>query len=171
MRSLAIVAAMIVLTLTGYDATRAGDLSDVGARASKSTEPRAPRITCSISMHYWCIVQADATVNMIDSDGYRTWSIKAAGSRAVDVVVRENKLCDSSADYGPRRISESDDATTPERRSHVVTLALTADGVCTVRVEYPIGEDDWARAAQRIAQYQLLVCSEHLCRVPLLSIK
>jgi hypothetical protein len=161
-----LIATLSAATLTGYNTT---SVAEVIAAAV----PQAPPVSCDITMRYWCIVQADATVNMVDAGGYRTWSITPARSKTVGVVVRENKLCDSPGKYRPRRSDESDvvDVSTRDGRNHVVTFSLTEDGVCTLRVEYATGRDDWAREGQRIAKYRLFVCSENSCRTSLLSIE
>ncbi len=162
--------ATLIATVTA--AAVGGSYSSRVAEASPPV-PQAPQVTCDITMRYWCIVQADATVNMVDAGGYRTWSITPAGGKRVGVVVRENKLCDSPNKYRARRVEESDsvDASTPASHSHIVTFSLTEDGVCTLRVQYASGSDDWAREAERIANYRLFVCSGSSCQTSLLSIK
>jgi hypothetical protein len=165
------VVTLVVVALVACEATRADDLVAVDSHTLNYEKPHAPKIICNISMQYWCIVQADSLVNMVDNEGYRTWSVVAAGSKATSVIIRENKLCDSPAEYHPRRISEKDEITAPERLGHIVTFSLTKDDVCTLSVEYPLGDDDWARHGQQIAKYRLLICNGSSRRVPLLSIK
>jgi hypothetical protein len=166
MKNATLIATLSAATLTGYNTTSVSE-------ATAASVPQAPPVSCDITLRYWCIVQADATVNMVDAGGYRTWSITPAGSKTVGVVVRENKLCDSPATYRPRRIDESDgvDVSARAGRNHVVNFSLTEGGVCTLRVEYATGRDDWAREAQGIAKYRLFVCSENSCRTSLLSIE
>jgi hypothetical protein len=133
--------------------------------------PQAPRIVCNIKMQYWCVVQADSIVNMVDDGDYRVWSITSVDSKRVGVTVRENKNCDSASEFQPQRRYEGDDTADPKRRRHVVEFLLTADGACKLRVEYPLGSSDWAREAQQIANYRLFICNDNSCRARLLTIK
>jgi hypothetical protein len=120
-------------------------------------------------MQHWCIIGGDGTVNMLDDGNYRIWTISSPESGRPGVIVRENKRCDSTADFHAKKISEKDYIEAGEGR-HAVTLSLTGQDACTVRVEYPTGTADWAREAQRVAKYWLYACADASCRTPLLSV-
>lgn len=129
----------------------------------------APRITCSISMQFWCIIQANIMINMKDDGNFRIWSITSAGEKSPSVIIRENKRCDSPAEYHPKKISENDEAIS-RKGGHVKTFALTSDRSCTISVKYPVGNDDWARDGKRMAKYGLFACINRSCSHSLLDI-
>lgn len=133
-------------------------------------EPHAPRITCSMTMQFWCIVQSGATVNMVDDGDDRIWSITTTRGKRPSVLVRENKTCDSPSAYHPARMKDAADAAPGKRGTRIVTLALTADQSCTLRISYPLGHGDWAREAERMAKYGLRACDKGACRASLLDI-
>lgn len=132
--------------------------------------PHAPRITCSITTQFWCIAQSAATVNMVSQGAYRTWSITPRETKRPSVVLRENQVCATPAAYRPSRMKDEVAIGPGKRRQRIVTLALTADRGCTVRISYPMGNDDRAREAERIAKYGVLVCDKGTCRGSLLDI-
>lgn len=143
------------------------------ADVHRSAEPIAPKVSCNISMRYWCIVQADSVVMMTDDGAHRTWSITPAGGTTALVVVRESKLCDSEAEYRPRRTAERDvsGGVTPFEQKHVIGFSLTESRACTLEVEYPGGNGDLAREGQRLARYRILTCDGRSCRIPLLNVE
>lgn len=157
---------MGVLCIIGSGISQAAPASDV-----LHAQPSAPRITCTIRMNFWCIVQADASLNMTDLGDYRTWKMMASGSKREAVTIRENKSCDSPAGLRPRKKFEKDERLASGERRHVLELAISADGACTLRVEYIVGDTDLAREALQIAKYRLYLCSDGSCRRPLLDVR
>jgi hypothetical protein len=169
MRKLALsFTALFFMFLIGLDAVRAGN-SSTTLRAAKSAAPSAPQVTCGITMQHWCIIAGDGIVNMLDNGNYRTWTIAPSGFKRPSVIVREDNRCDSPDGFHLKKIRETDYVEAGERR-HAVTLSLTGEDTCTVRVEYPSGTDDRAREAQRMAKYWLYACAEASCRIPLLGV-
>jgi len=130
-----------------------------------AASPKAPRISCGISLPHWCLVQNPGIVTMTDDGHFRTWHLTAEGSDRVAVVIREDKRCDSSGDPQLRRIAERDveEGSPMGGRWHAVDTSLTQDGACTLRVEYPVGNDDWAREGQRMARHWILACDSRRC--------
>lgn len=166
------VLAIFFILSTGFGFARAHNLygvKDFGV--SDHVAPQAPRVTCNIYMQFWCIVQGDSIVNMSDDGSYRTWSISSSKENLPSVIIRENKLCDSTDEFHAKKISEAEHLNTRKQRRHIIEYSLTADGACTLRVEYPVGNGERAREAQRLAQYRLYACKDRSCNIALLSIK
>jgi hypothetical protein len=135
------VAAMLAIILVGNGTERAAAVGNGSERILKPASPSVPRVICSISMQFWCIFQADATVNMADQGDYRLWTIIGAGSEVAGVFVRESKLCDSRANYRPKKVCEVDEDAPQGRRNHKVMFSLTDDSVCSLSIAYPMGSD------------------------------
>ena len=162
---------MVLLLGSGLAEAQERPSADAMVWKIQNASPSAPRVTCNIRMNYWCIVQADATVNMAEAGDYRVWTMTAPDSRREAVTVRESKNCDSPSDLRPRRTHEGDERRASGQRWHAVELALSADGACTLKIEYLAGDSEWAREAQQLANYQLYLCMNGSCRTPLLSIR
>jgi len=137
----------------------------------QDAQPSAPRVKCTIRMNYWCIVQADAGLNMIDSGDYRIWTMTAPASKREVVTIRESKSCDTPADLRPRRKFEKDERSASGERRHTAELAISSDGACTLRVQYLAGDTELAREAVQLATYRLYLCSDGSCRQLLLKVK
>lgn len=135
------------------------------------THSNAPKVICTIRTNFWCIVQADAGLNMVEVGDYRIWKMTAPGGKAEVVRVRESKSCDSPADLRPRRMYEKDERARSGDRWHAIGFAITADGACALRVEYLAGDTDFATEAKQIAKYRLYLCEDESCRRPLLDVK
>lgn len=145
--------------------------SEVLAADLQDAQPSAPMVACTIRMNFWCIVQADAGISMIDSGEFRIWKISAPESAEEVVTIRESKSCDSSAELRPMRRSQGEDKSVAGDRIHAVELSLDSEGACTLMVQYLAGSTDLAREAAQLANYRLYLCSEDSCRQPLLAIK
>lgn len=163
-----------VLCLIGGGISQVAVPADVGMSASKvqHAQPSAPRITCTIRMNAWCIAQADAALDMADLGDYRIWKMIAPDSKREVVTIREDKRCDSpDDDLRPRKKFEKDERSASGEDRHTVELAISADGACTLRIEYIVGDTDLAREALQLATYRLYLCSNGSCRRPLLSVR
>lgn len=164
---------LIVLCFIGIGISQASNPVGTGTPTFKiqRAQPNAPKVICTVRMNFWCIVQADAGLNMAEVGDYRIWNITAPGSQREVVTVRESKSCDSPADLHPRKMYEEDERVRSGDRWHAVGFALSVDDVCTLRVEYLAGETDLALEAKQIAKYRLYLCEDGLCRRPLLDVK
>lgn len=137
----------------------------------RRTQTSSPPVSCTVRMNFWCVVQADASLDMTDLGDYRVWEMASSGSKRKTVSVRENKSCDSPAESRPRRKSEKDERLTSGERRHTVELAISADGACALKIEYVIGNTDLAREARQMAKYRLYLCDQGSCRKPLLDVR
>lgn len=144
----------------------AGSGSDVQA-----AQPSAPMVTCTVRMNHWCIVQADARLNMTDFGDYRIWKMIAPESKREVVVIRESKSCDTPADLRPRRKSEREEQFGSDERHHTVEFFISSDGACTLKVQYLAGDTEWAREAMQLATNRIYLCSNGSCSQPLLNIR
>ena len=145
--------------------------TDLRASRVPRARAQAPKITCDIRLRYWCIVQADAKINMADEGDDRVWRISATGMRRDEVEVRESKTCDSPSEYQPRKVRERDEGISKIGVRHVSDFTVTADGACRLTVAYPAGAEDWAREARQIANYRLFFCNDGACRTRVLGVK
>ena len=166
-KSLAVGALFIVGSSTSLAATPIG--AGMLASGAQHVQPGAPMVTCTVRMNFWCIVQADAGLNMTDAGDYRTWKMLASGSKREVVTIRESKNCDSPADLRLRKRVEKETRLASGERQRTVELAVSADGACTLKVEYFVGDSDLAREATQMAKYRLYLCEGGLCRRPLLQ--
>lgn len=138
---------------------------------AQHNQPSAPRITCTIKMNYWCIVQADAGLNMLDLGDYRVWKMSAPGGGREVVIIRESKSCDSLTNLRPKKKLESNDQLASGEFRHEVELTISEDGACTLKIDYVAGNTDSAREAKQLAMNRLYLCDRSVCDRPLLSIK
>lgn len=162
------LAALTSIFLIGLDDAQATD-SSATRKIAEPDHHSAPRIKCGITMQHRCIIAGPGRINMLDDGNYRTWTVSSEESSRPSIIVRESKLCDSPDDLQAKKLSEGD-YVEAGKNCHAVTISLTGDDACTIRVEYPSGTDDRAREAQRMAKYWLYVCAEASCRTPLLSV-
>jgi|GEM_PF-2264046 len=131
----------------------------------------APMVTCTVRMNYWCIVQADAGLSMIDSGKYRIWKMTAPESNREVVTIRESKSCDTPADLRPKRKSEREEQSASGERHHAVEFSISSDGACTLEVQYLAGDTEQAREAMQLAMNRIYLCSSGSCSKSLLRVK
>jgi hypothetical protein len=164
---------LVVLCFIGIGISQASNPVEAGTPTSKvqRLQSNAPKVICTVRMNFWCIVQADAGLNMVEAGDYRIWKMTAPGSQRAVVTIRENKSCDSPADLRPRKMYEKGERARSGDRRHTVGLAISADGICTLQVEYLSGNTDLALEAKQIAKYRLYLCEDQSCRRPLLDVK
>lgn len=141
--------------------------------AVSGEHPPAPRVSCDITMHQWCIVQGDSALSMRDNGEQRIWSLSDRAGRGSLVIVRESRICSVHEDYLPTRISEMDGSSVGEVVQPVrkVRISLSRDRKCILEIEYPLGDSDVAREGQRLARYRFLVGDKPPFRTNLLDIE
>lgn len=133
--------------------------------------PIAPMVSCTITMKYWCIVQADAGLSMVESGNYRVWKMTAPNNGREIVSVLEDRRCDTIAALEPRRKSEREAQSGDSgEKLHAVELMITSSGACTLTIQYVAGDTDWARQSTRFATYRFYLCNNGSCRLPLLKV-
>ena len=144
--------------------------SSAQASAGRRVQQNAPPVVCTVRMNFWCIVQADSGLSMTDHGDYRIWRMSASGGGRHIVSIREDKSCDSPSDVRVRKKYEKDVRMSSGELHHVVGFAISADGVCTLNVDYVVGNSDIAREATQMVNYRIYLCDGSSCRRSLFSV-
>lgn len=130
----------------------------------------APAVTCTVKMNNWCIIQADAGLNMIESGRDRIWRLTAPDSSKELVVIRESKACDTPTDIQPRKNYEREERSSSGEIHNVMEFYITSDKACVLKVKYLAGGTESALEAVQFAKNRIYLCAKGLCNRPLLKV-
>ncbi|MBB5886222.1 MULTISPECIES: hypothetical protein [unclassified Xanthomonas] len=131
----------------------------------------APKVACSIKLNYLCIIQADARLSMVDSNGYRFWKMAVPGHVKNVVIIQESKNCETLTDVHPLISRKSMEKSESNDIFHVLDFSIDRNNECHLIVKYLAGDTTLAREALQLAEDRLYFCDKYSCKNSLLKIR